>query len=386
MTEKILLVDDEPNVLQGYKRSLRSQFDIVTALGGEKALEIISSQGPFAIVVSDMQMPEMNGVQFLTQVKTLTPDTVRIMLTGNADQHTAMEAINEGNIFRFLTKPCESENLGKTLNAGLEQYRLITTEKELLEKTLNGCIKMLTDILSLYHPELFSRSTHIRDLIREISVSMNLPSSWEIEAACMLSQIGYLGLPLDILPKISAGKNLLKEEEEILELVPEIGGQLLANIPRLESVSKILLYQNKRFDGSGFPDNSVQGIKIPLGARILKVLSDLIELEEIEIPRNQAIEQLKNREGWYDPLVLDKVVSIFWDKDSDLKPESTVISATVIDLESDDVLKSDIKTADGTLLLKSGQRISRLHLQRLRNCARIREIIEPIQIERSIST
>jgi len=383
MTEKILLVDDEPNVLQGYKRSLRSQFEMDTALGGEEALEAIHSQGPYAVVVSDMQMPKMNGIQLLTRVKKMVPDTVRIMLTGNSDQETAVNAINEGNIFRFMTKPCSGEQMGVVLNSGIEQYRLITAERELLEQTLNGSITMLTEILSLFHPELFGRSTHIRDLIRTLSKSLNIPSSWDMEAACMLSQIGYLGLPPDVLLKVQKGENLSKEEEDVHKLVPEIGGHLLVNIPRLTSVSKIVLYQNKCFDGSGFPDNSVKGNDIPLGARILKILSDLLKLEETGIPRNSAIAQLQERKSWYDPQILKKVSSIFWQEEkSESVPGKTFIPVLVKGLRAGDIIRSDIKTSDGTLLLKSGQSLSMVQLVRIRNCGKIRQIIEPIQVEK----
>jgi len=384
MTKKILLVDDEPNVLQGYKRSLRSQFEMDTALGGEEALKIINSQGPYAVVVSDMQMPEMDGIQFLSRVKQMTPDTVRIMLTGNADQGTAVKAINEGNIFRFLTKPCSGEQMGLVLNSGIEQYRLITAERDLLEQTLNGSITMLTEILSLFHPELFGRSTQIRDLIRKLSKSLHLPSSWDMEAASMLSLIGYLGLPPDILLKVQKGQNLSKEEEDIHKLVPEIGGHLLANIPRLSSVANIVLYQDKRFDGSGFPDNSVKGAGIPIGARILTILSDLLELEETGVSRNIAIDRLRERKGWYDPQILNKVSSIFWEEEKpESVPDKSIVSVSVNELGPGDTIRSDIKTFDGVLLLKSGQILSMVQLARIRNCGKIQPIVEPIQVEKS---
>ncbi|MFH1417727.1 MAG: response regulator, partial [Planctomycetota bacterium] len=136
MSKKILCVDDDPNILNAYRRGLRRLFEIETAEGGAEGLEAIASQGPFAVVVSDMRMPGMDGIQFLTAVKKRAPESVRIMLTGNADQQTAMDAVNEGSIFRFLTKPCPPEHLAKALTAGIEQYRLITAEKELLGKTL----------------------------------------------------------------------------------------------------------------------------------------------------------------------------------------------------------------------------------------------------------
>src|SRR5580693_9859098 len=118
MPEKILMVDDEDAVLVGYQRMFRNEFQIETAPGGAAALSALEATGPYAVVVSDMRMPEMDGVHLLTKIKQLAPDTIRIMLTGNADIQTAVSAVNEGSIFRFLTKPCEKETLGKALSAG----------------------------------------------------------------------------------------------------------------------------------------------------------------------------------------------------------------------------------------------------------------------------
>jgi len=107
---KILCVDDEPNVLKAYKRGLRSNFAIDIATSGGEALQFIESRGPYAVIVSDMRMPQMNGIELLNTVKQCAPDTVRIMLTGNADQQTAIDAVNPGEIFRFLNKPCQPED------------------------------------------------------------------------------------------------------------------------------------------------------------------------------------------------------------------------------------------------------------------------------------
>src|ERR1043166_4052564 len=112
MADRILCVDDDPNILEGYKRQLRKEFELVTAVGPEQGLQMGIQQGPFAVVVSDLQMPGMNGVEFLAQVRTQEPDTVRMLLTGNAELQSAIEAINQGQIFRFLTKPCAGAGLG----------------------------------------------------------------------------------------------------------------------------------------------------------------------------------------------------------------------------------------------------------------------------------
>ena len=133
---KILFVDDEPQILKGFQRQLSDVFDVDIAVGGMEGIAKIENHGPYAVVVSDMHMPGLDGIQFLSKVKEHFPDTVRMMLTGHADVEVAMGAVNTGNIFRILTKPCTRENLCTSLNAGLDFYRLIRAEKELLEQTL----------------------------------------------------------------------------------------------------------------------------------------------------------------------------------------------------------------------------------------------------------
>jgi DNA-binding NtrC family response regulator len=195
MAEKILLVDDDPLILEGHKRSLSREFLLETALGPVQALKLVTDNGPYALVVSDMRMPEMDGIHFLTQVKSVSPDTVRVMLTGYADIETAMSAINEGNIFRFLTKPCSREIMARTLTAGLVQYRLITAEKQLLEQTLSSSIQVLTEVLSLVNPAAFSRAERARRYIHHIVTVMNLGNPWQYEVAAMMSQLGCVTLP-----------------------------------------------------------------------------------------------------------------------------------------------------------------------------------------------
>lgn len=108
MSNRILFVDDDPNILKGFQRNLRKHYDISVADSGQTGLELIANSEPFAVIVADMQMPRMNGVEFLAQTRKISPDSVRIMLTGNADQQTAIAAINRGDIYRFVNKPCRS--------------------------------------------------------------------------------------------------------------------------------------------------------------------------------------------------------------------------------------------------------------------------------------
>jgi DNA-binding NtrC family response regulator len=132
----ILLIDDEPNLLQGIRRQLHKRFDLVLAGSGAEAMALLQARGPFAVVVSDMNMPGQSGIEVLARIAEASPDTVRIMLTGQADLGTAVEAVNHGNIFRFFTKPCAIETLAAGLEAGLKQYRLVTAERELCKRRL----------------------------------------------------------------------------------------------------------------------------------------------------------------------------------------------------------------------------------------------------------
>jgi CheY-like chemotaxis protein len=134
VTDRILFVDDEKGVLDGYERLLRKEFYISVAQSGREALGVIQEHGPFSVVISDMRMPGMNGAEFLSQVRQLAPDTVRMLLTGYTDLKAAIDAVNEGNIFRFLTKPSTKEVLVDAINMGLKQYQLVTHERELVKK------------------------------------------------------------------------------------------------------------------------------------------------------------------------------------------------------------------------------------------------------------
>ncbi|MCX7100315.1 MAG: response regulator, partial [Methylobacter sp.] len=128
ISQRILFVDDEVLLLEGLKRQLRKEFNISVAEGGVAALALIASEGPFAVVISDFNMPELNGITFLNAVYQSYPDTVLMMLTGRAELDLAVNALHNAHISRFLNKPCPKEVLIETLKDGLEQYRLRMSE------------------------------------------------------------------------------------------------------------------------------------------------------------------------------------------------------------------------------------------------------------------
>lgn len=169
MQEKILFVDDDANILAAYKRNLRKQFDIHTAASGEEGLSLIESKGPFAVVLSDLRMPEMDGFDFLSKVKDVSPDSICIMLTGHAELQSSLRAVNEGYIFRFLTKPCKVNILSKAIGSGLEQYaRNVERRKgdERNIKSVGNKKVLITDD----DPEILSLLSHTLKQHRDIDV------------------------------------------------------------------------------------------------------------------------------------------------------------------------------------------------------------------------
>ena len=279
MQEKILFVDDEQNILDALRRQLRKRFTFDTALGAEEGLKLLKQKGPYAVVVSDLRMPKMDGIEFLRLTKELSPDTVRMMLSGHADLTNAINAVNEGNIFRFLTKPCPVDRLCKALQDGIDQYRLIRAEKELLDNTLKGSIKVLTDLLAIVNPEAFGRASRVRALVKDLANYMALPDTWQIETAALLSHVGFVTMPEDTLGKIYRNEQLSGEEAQLFQMHPFIASDLIKNIPRMEGVAEIIAYQEKLYDGSGVPTDHPGGEDIPLGARILKVALDYDSLQ-----------------------------------------------------------------------------------------------------------
>jgi len=379
MSRRILLVDDDLNILQGFKRQLRKRFHVETASGGKEGLEAVVKGGPFAVIVSDMQMPEMDGIQFLNTVRQLAPDSVRMMLTGNADQKTAMDAVNDGCIFRFLTKPCSPEALTKALEAGIEQFRLITAERELLSKTLSGSVSVLTEVLSLVNPTAFGHATSVRRLVSQICQEMQVDNAWEIEIAAMLSQVGCITIPETTLAKLSSGAPVSAEELRTYQGHPRVGCNLISKIPRLKGVAEIIAYQQKRFDGSGVPNDGRQADQIPFGGRVLKLVIDVVQLISAEKSTDEVWAAIHDRDGWYDPSLVDALAAV-------LDVEYVIKSVKIKQLEENMILDEHVVAESGGILLARGQEVNALLRERLATFARtVGGVREPIRVRCPIS-
>lgn len=360
--EKILLVDDEQSVLDGFQRQLRRKYQMETAISGRDGLQKIASCGPFAVVVSDMRMPSMDGIAFLMEVRKAAPESVRIMLTGNADQQTAVDAINRGAIFRFLTKPCSHENLTGAIDAGIEQYRLITAEKELLEKTLKGSINVLVDILSLANPIAFSQSMRLRKYAAQISNKLHLYRPWQYEIAAMLSSVGLINVPTETIEKYMSGVELSSDEREMVDAVPQISGMLLANIPRLSVVASMITQRDMTYvmplDFTSREPNEA----IRIGAKLLKIITQFDTLLHQKHSPAEAIKIMARQDTPYDNTILDVLAAV------ELPYIGQVARYMKIsELQKGMIIDADIFNTQGVLVVPKGYEINETTAERLKN-------------------
>ncbi|MCC7413584.1 MAG: response regulator [Gammaproteobacteria bacterium] len=377
--ERILLVDDEENILNAYRRVLRSRFALEVANGGAAALQICATQGPFAVIVSDMRMPGMSGVELLETMHREHPDTVRMMLTGNADQQTATEAVNRGAIFRFLRKPCQPDELAQAITVALEQHRLLQLEKNLLESTLLGLVRTLGQVISLVNPPAFGRAMRIKDQARAIAAQLGCERLWEIETAALLSQLGCVVLPPAAVEMLARGDTPAGDSAQLALTHPLLGSDLLADIPRLEGVAASIRYQHKGYDGSGFPDEAVAGEALPLGARILNVLLDYDRCMVRGLPPPAALSELQAAPRRYDPAVLAALAERIT-----AAPEAVRREVRFVELNDTMVLDEDLLTPQGMPLVCRGQVVTvqlRDKLARFREHGMIREPIAVLVYE-----
>ena len=376
MDDKILFVDDDSNLLEGYARKLRKRFPISTALGGREGLAIAEGEGPFAVIISDMQMPEMNGIEFLTAVKKHHGDAVRVMITGNADLQTAAQAVNEGNIFRFLTKPCAYETLVATLEAAVEQYHLVIAERELLENTLRASVNVLTEILSLVNPIAFSQSSRIRNYVKHIAGEMNLPKLWQYDMAAMLSQIGGVTLPPLILQKVHRSRELSFVENKMYTSHPKVGAKLLASIPRMEQVASMIEGQQEDFPGQAALDGlDVEEIPVALGSQLLRIALDFDRLVIRGLAPDAALSALRKRENKYNPRLLDYLETFEGEQ-----VEAEEKEVTLEELEIGMITDEHIRSKKGAMLVPRGHEVTYTVMERLRNFSHGGGIREPFRV------
>ncbi len=303
--ERILFVDDEPNVLESFRRALRGRFSIFTALGGSAALEVFKSDGPFAVVVSDYKMPVMNGIELLSKVRRAYPDSIRMILTGYADLEMAIQAVNQGDIFRFLTKPCDSADLINAVKAGIEQFRMTNAARELvgvrrIKDGLEGTLRAFTRLVEFRDPYTAGHMDRVAEISALIATRLGLDSDkiQGLHLAALVHDIGKVAVPAGILNKPGS---LSEAEFSIIKAHPLVGAEIFQTLETDWPITTIIEQHHERMDGSGYPHGLYED-EILQESKIIAV-ADIIDAVLTNRPyrptlgKEEAMKILENEKG-----------------------------------------------------------------------------------------
>jgi FixJ family two-component response regulator len=370
-SEKILFVDDEQNVLDAIARHLRRGYTLVTACGPEAGLAAIASQGPFAAVVSDYTMPGMNGIQFLSKVGELSPHSIRIMLTGNADVQIAIDAVNRGQIFRLLVKPCEHSILTSSLDAAIDQFRLRHAEKLLLEQTVRGSIRVMAEILSLVNPPAFGRALRLQSQVRQLAAAIDAEPAWLFETAALLSQIGLVVLPPEVLEKHLSGRTLTPDEASLLASHPTFARGLIAHVPRLETIGEIIVAATRTDRPLGTDAQPL----VRIGAQLLRAALVYDDSLVRSLGKDHAVARARETPG-LDPAIAAAIATI-----EPVSGGTAIRTLPIRNLRIGMVLDEDLLDCEAKLVIAKGHELTAGLLERLRSYAQIGRIGGTLRVQ-----
>lgn len=354
---RILCVDDEPAVLEGLADVLGRSFSVVGSSDPLEALEILKRRPEeFSVVLSDMRMPSLRGSELLRMARLAAPDTVRILLTGDADVPAAVKAVNDAQLFRFLIKPCDAEELMRACAAAMGQHRLQTGQRVALQETLEGCVAVLAEVLSLVSPNCSEQATRAGEVAGRLAQAAGLRDWWHVQAAATLQHLGAVSLPPQATEKMHAGRALTDAEAERVAGVPQVTRRLLSNVPLLADVVKLLDSYHARNDND---DDAAE----PLAAEV-QLLDIAVEYTGLEFASDSAefaLGRLRGR-GTHDPRSVELLSEILG-----TAAALVVREVAVGELKVGMTLADDARTSSGGCLLPRGQQVTERVIARLEN-------------------
>lgn len=358
---RILMVDDEPNILAGYRRLLSSRYDVTAAGAGREGLALIPGAS-FAVIVSDMRMPEMDGIQFLQAARAIDADAVLLMLSGNADQETAVRAVNEGAIFRFLNKPCPPDTLERALQDALRQHELVTAERTLLRDTLAGSLKLLVDALTLHDPRTAQALRAVRATAAEIAGELGVGDDWRIGMAGTLCLVGLLTMP-----DVQSALDL--PEPRLVECAAR-GAKLLRHVPRLEPVAEMIEHQRDPGPCPASPALASSPSRVVLGSRIVRFAFDLERATHLLAQdRAAALLRLRYADTDHDQRLFEAAERILHAKDPAAAALLRPVNVRATGLQPGMTAAQDVVSIDGKLMLARGYELTELVIENLQSLA-----------------
>ena len=387
---RVLLVDDQPDNLAVLRGALEEEgYQLAFTSSGEDALDVLPELNPHLILL-DIMMPGIDGFEACRRMKQneISRDTPIIFITAKKETEDIIQGFRVGGV-DYITKPFQQEEVCVRVRNHLELVGLRRSleeqnrhTQELLDQTLNGSMAIFNEILAGFDHALFSRGTRLRELVKNWTPDLGLKDTWQLELAAMFLPIGLVTIPSSIIARYREGMNLSAKEEELINKAPEASAHLLEKIPHLKKVSRIVRYHQKNYDGSGYPEDGLQGESIPVEGRILKLLCDYVDEELSGLNSRDVIERLKGRAGLYDPVLLRKLQDYFEKLDS-ARPAAGQGEKTISfrELRVGHTLADKIENKEGTVLLNPGQIVNEMHMMLLRNHNDFIGIQEPIRIK-----
>ncbi len=418
---KILFVDDEENVLRALKRLfLEEPYEFHATLSGKEALKFLKEHD-FAVIVSDQRMPEMSGAEFLGQAKVLQPEAIRIVLTGYADVEAAINAINQGGAYRYITKPWNDADLILMVRDAAETYRLKQENKyltdltnrqneelkkwntqleemvqeqtldiqnknkelealnEKLEKNFRKSIEAFSGLIEMREKAVSNHSKNVAALARQIAVSMQLTNEEvsNILVASLLHDIGKIGIPDAI---------LLKQEEAMSDAEfaeyrrhPVRGQVAIEGIEGFHDIGLLIRHHHEYMDATGYPEG-LKRAAIPLGSRIIAIADAIDRMANSGIVTAENFQKALNHVEFYldmrydrqvfqhlSPIIKQKIEAL--EKQGDARVEE--IEITPSKLSNEMVLTRDVRSGTGLLILARGVVMNQKIIEALQRYYRI---------------
>ncbi len=420
----ILFVDDEKNILNSLKRLFFDQeYIILLANSAAEGLDIVRNKN-VQLIVSDQRMPGMTGLEFLLKVKDLLPEAVTIILTGYADLDAAIKAINEGGVYRFITKPWNDEELKLLVKHALEFYRLRKENKELMEviqhqnaelrelnedlnqkvkertvtifeknkelnklydelkDSLTKVIRVLASFLQEKSVDLGDHSKRVAAAARYIASALKLPEEEidNIEIAALLHDIGMIGVPAAVIAKPL--NQLSVKERGMYERHPLSGQNLVSAVEHMEEVGLIIRHHHENYNGTGFPDRLV-GAEIPLGSRIIAVVNTYDYLVNtiyinFDNTRIRALKNLRSKSGAeLDP----DIVNLFMRFIRLRRPktgERKELELNPFELKDGMIVSRDLLTTRGNLVFRKGHRLDENSIRTILDSHRMEKLFTSV--------
>ena len=415
----ILFVDDEKNILGSLSRVFRKEgYGIMLAESGECGLDLLRHNS-VAVVVSDQRMPGMGGVEFLKKAREASPDTVRMMLTGQADMAEITGAINEGGVYRYITKPWDDEELKHIIRAAVERYSLLAENRRLQEATMKqnaelyelnqtlearveektrklresffSFVGLCGDMIELHDQLSGGHCKRVAVLSRGLGQRLGL-KGFELEAlwaAALLHEIGLIGVPREVLEK--AEGELSDSERALMRNNPALSQEIIARIDILRQSGLIVRSHMESFDGTGYPDG-LNGAEVNYGSRILSICREYDRLRHARRPYSKVealavIERGRGRK--FDPDVTEaflKFASEIKDGDENqmtahnrsAMPVKTQVD--IRDIAPGMVLAKPLASGRGRLLVGQGTVLTEALIEKVLNFHKIDPITYPVEV------